>query len=236
MGELIYLEFFPDRPSPTKLRSQKARLAEERNRWLRDLESWPVAFHAGAQRIIERFTDPDTAWSPCGIDVLREARDGSGPYDYPTVIRYRLQSIRSAVRDLREAQEWGVGESIRECWALLEFERDALLGYLWLFGKRRIDRSDIEPRARKQVRRELRRCLDAASSCDEHVRTLRERLARGVNTCEGRAKERRSLTLCYRNALKQQVVGAERIARKHRARATEIRAKNDPLRAWGVYE
>lgn len=236
MGELIYLEFFGERNSSPKRRDHEVWLARERERWRRDLNSWPVAFHAGGQLMIARLTDPERAWTRDGLCVLRDAREElSGHYHYPTLVRYRLYSIRSAIRDLREAQERGQRAAIRECQATLEYERDDLLGCLWLFGRRRIERADIESHAVKEVGRELRHCLDSASRCDEHARKIRDRLAAGVYPSAEWAKKGRPLAPGYRHALEQQVVGAERIAHRHRERAREIQSISDPLRAWGLY-
>ena len=236
MGELIDLDDFRVRDAPLESRDLDAQIAEERACWLRDLEQWPVVFHEAGRHMIDRLTDPDTVRTHDEVPVLQDAREAiSEQYAYPTLIWHRLDAIRRAIRDLREAQAQGKGAAIEECREALQWEQDDLLGNLWLFGKRRIERADLEAHARKQVWHELRERIESASRCDEYARTIRARLAVGVHANPRLSKASRALSPSYRRALEGQLEGSERIARKHRDRVREIQSTRDPLRAWGLY-
>jgi hypothetical protein len=230
-------------------RELAARAAAERERWIADLATWPPPFqralhqHVEIRTSLDRLRDVADGFNiSAGPEWVDTCRGCAGAADVPTIghssghayyrsLRSALGELQAAATRLRAAQTQR--RLVAQRRTELGHAKRGVLKVLWLFGRRRILRQELEPPVLDELARESKRIPERIESERRQIAEIRERLRRGQYKLGPKAGRRLSAEV--RAQLERKVEQLEEESAREKLRLAALAAEPDPLRAWGLY-
>jgi hypothetical protein len=177
----------------------EAHAAAERAKWLADLETWPAAFRRELRPIIEHRCKPDLVrdrtYGAAGLEAKR--RGGR------VVESYHQTFEEEVLANLRQLQRW---RRERDTCRLWDDARSKLLLTLFAWGRRRIQRAELEPIAAERVEGYQEHQSNLLARATKRAAELEERLAAGL--CTKGARKGQPLGQASRGNLERQLAQA----------------------------
>ncbi len=202
---------------------------QEREKWMRDVETWPAPFRAPAAWVVENHTLPGyLSNGHTRIEVKRASADGYFQERTLAIIQWirdgagRLRASKTVEHGWVEKRRRDIDGHCRE-----------LLGHLWLYGRRRIERTDFEKHARRELTEELARIPRKIEATRVAIRRAQAVLDGGVVVSGERKGQPLTPGAATRKRSRVQNLKAEVAWLRKRRRIIET--EPDPLIAWGLY-
>jgi len=215
--------------------------AEQRARWLAELASWPEPFQRAARDVVLHLTEPERVLTHDGVEKIEERRNQRCADDgrrwvwlnYSSMLRQELDDLRAAITTLRSAQGQKSRAWIPRRRQELAAARGSLLITLWLFGHKKILRSELEPEARAWRAAAPEQLRENAKIRAQWAHEIRTRLKGGVYDYGPKKGQR--LVRKFRSQLEAEHRQRDAAAAAFLDQARAVETEPDPLVAWGLY-
>lgn len=209
-------------------REREGSLREEhRQRWERDLETWPRAFHRPARKLIESRL---ASIGASHVRRIEEERAVERDVALDRILQ-RLANVHFNAACVRASRRTGTPGDVSYRIECRGRHTDELLAEMWLLGERCLNPKRLRPLAAEAAWRVRDELSNSAECREQEAATLREQVECGtVQSGRRRGQPYGPRTLAI---LQSRLAAAER-------RATELReelqgfAGRDPLRVWLV--
>ena len=212
----------------------------EREHWMEDLSTWPSPFFSALAGAIRSRTAPERVNDEIrGGAAIYHYRSGTiekqlgGGFIFQERVRWALMLLRGAARDLRAAKIKGHKGSITRRRRELRDMKCRLLRALWLYGRPKIVRSEIEPYAREENEEQRTQLPGSILAQRNEISREERRLKEGIYLIG--AKKGQPLSEQYREQKRRKIERLNKSLDSYLDRLRLLETEPDPLKAWGVY-
>ena len=108
-----------------------------------------------------------------------------------------------------------------------------VLKTLWLYGRRRLDRRELEAYVEEKLEWRRKSCPEWIQGSRDGIRAIRDRLRRGVYDVGPKAGK--PLLPKFRETLQRKIELLKQRLANEQDRLRELETESDPLRAWRLY-
>lgn len=231
-----------EKRAAAELHERERAAAAERAYWLADLATWPEPFRRRLRPLVEHATEPDEMESRwiVGAALIRLRRNGGSTDPYAdsfarSVRTGAIGNVRTLPNRVEEMRRARPGKRRDDARKRLEAAKADLLMTLWSWGRRRIERREIEVDALEYI--DYRRnstTLELEKFIPEKLAALEVRLASGDPYVRGPKKGQRRSSDDLR-WIERRIAELQKDAERCRLELAELNSEPDPLRLVGFY-